>query len=303
MQEYLTRKPFDLHALHLFHLVVKHRSFTRAAREAELSQSALTRQMQALEQRLGVDLIHRTTRSVEITEAGQFLAAEAMRLIGGVTATLDGLQASFGSARPEVRVSVSRTLAMAHMPGLFHAHHQRHPEVACRVSYNPSNSILTALDAHEIDIGVLCPPTPLPDSVRVTHRFKDRFELIAPAALAAKAPVRHAGRLQAWLLQQPWLMIDGGTQTGKELRRWMTRQHLAVQPSMELDSFDLIINLVASGFGLAFVPRRALALYRRKESIATLPLTEFFEREIVALTRKHRKLPTHVARFVEDILF
>ncbi len=303
MQQYLATKPFDLHALHLFHLVVKHRSFTRAAREAGLSQSALTRQMQSLESRLGIDLINRTTRSVEVTEAGTYLAAEAARLIGGVTATLDGLHAVFGNARPEVRVSVSRTLAMAHMPGLFHANHQRHPEVVCRVSYHTGGAILTALEANETDIGVLCPPAKLPDSVKVTHRFKDRFELIAPAALAALAPVKRADRLKKWLPQQPWLMIDAGTNTGQSLRRWMKRNSLTVTPVMELDSFDLIINLVASGYGLAFVPRRALALYRRKESLVALPLAEHFEREVVALTRKHRKLPLHVARFVENILF
>ena len=300
MQQYLATKPFDLHALHLFHLVVKHRSFTRAAREAGLSQSALTRQMQSLEGRLGLDLINRTTRSVEVTEAGQYLAAEAARLIGGVTATLDGLHAAFGSARPEVRVSVSRTLAMAHMPGLFHANRQRHPEIACRVSYHAGNSILTALDANETDIGVLCPPAKLPDSVKITHRFKDRFELIAPAALVAP---KRADRLKFWLQQQSWLMLDAATNTGQLLRRWMKRNSLAVTPAMELDSFDLIINLVASGYGVAFVPRRALALYRRKESLVTLPLAEQFEREIVVLTRKHRKLPPHVAEFVKNILF
>lgn len=303
MQQYLARKPFDLYALHLFHLVVKHRSFTRAAREAGLSQSALTRQMQSLEERLGLALINRTTRSVEITEAGLFLAAEAARLIGGVASALDGLQAEFGSIRPEVRVSVSRTLAMAHMPGLFHANHQRHPEVVCRISYNTSSSILTALDAGEIDVGVICPPSPLPESIKVTHRFKDAFELITPATMAAKAPVKRAERLQLWLSQQPWLHIDSTTQTGTNLRRWMKRQHLDLQPTMELDSFDLIINLVASGFGLAFVPRRALALYRRKESIVTLPFPERFERDIVAVTRKHRKQPQHVQRFVDNILF
>jgi DNA-binding transcriptional LysR family regulator len=303
MQKYFATKPFDLHALHLFHLVVKHRSFTRAAREAGLSQSALTRQMQSLESRLGLDLINRTTRSVEVTEAGIYLAAEAARLIGGVTATLDGLHATFGSARPEVRVSVSRTMAMAHMPGLFHANHQRHPEVACRVSYHAGNSILTELDANETDIGVLCPPVKLPDSVKVTHRFKDRFELIAPAALASNAPTKRMDRLKHWLQQQAWLMIDAGTNTGQSLRRWMKRNSLIVTPVMELDSFDLIINLVASGYGIALVPRRALALYRRKESLVTLPQADHFEREVVVVTRKHRKLPPHVARFVENILF
>ena len=303
MQEYLAKKPFDLYALHLFHLVVKHRSFTRAAREAGLSQSALTRQMQALEQRLGLDLINRTTRSVEVTQAGLFLAAEAAKLIGGVSSALDGLQAEFGSIRPEVKVSVSRTLAMAHMPGLFHANHQHHPETVCRVSYNPSSGIITSLEAGEIDIGVICPPSPLPDSVKVTHRFRDAFELIAPSLLAAQAPVKRVAHMQDWLKQQAWLHIDSTTNTGKSLRRWLKRQKLDVTPAMELDSFDLIINLVASGYGLAFVPRRALALYRRKESIATLPFSQRFEREIVAVTRKHRKLPTHVQQFVENILF
>ena len=97
-------------------------------------------------------------------------------------------------------------------------------------------------------------------------------------------------------------MIDAGTNTGQSLRRWMKRQGLTVTPSMELDSFDLIINLVASGYVTAFVPRRALALYRRKESLVKLPFAEHFERQVVVLNRKHRKLPAHVERFVENIL-
>lgn len=303
MKQYLSTKPFDLYALHLFHLVVKHQSFTRAAREAGVSPSALTRQMQALEERLGLDLINRTTRSVQITDAGHQLAAEARRLVGSVTALLDGLQSSFGSVRPEIKVSVSRTLAMAHMPGLFHASHQRHPNTTCRASYMTSAGIITALEAGEIDVGVLCPPSPLPDTVKITHRFKDTFELIAPATLAAKAPLKRNDRLQHWLKAQPWLQIDGNTNTGRLQRRWMKKHQLEVDPMMETDSFDLIINLVASGFGLALVPRRALSLYRRKESIAIIPYPQRFEREIVAITRKHRKLPQHVQDFVRCILF
>lgn len=304
MQEFLAHKPFDLYALHLFHLVVKHRSFTRAAREAGLSQSALTRQMQALEQRLGVALICRTTRSVEVTEAGRYLAAEATRLIGGVAQALDGLHASFIPTRPIVRVSVSRSLAMAHMPGFFHAHRQRHPDVVCKVSYNTGEAILTALDASEIDLGVLCLPAPLPDTVKITHRFKDTFVLIGPAALAEKAnSFKRRDRLVVWLTQQPWLMISSTTNTGQGLQKWLKQQHLSVEPIMELDSFDLIINLVASGFGMAWVPRRALALYRRKEAINTVSWNSKFEREVVVITRKHRKLPIHVSNFIENILF
>ena len=304
MQEYLSRKPFDLYSLHLFQLVVRHLSFTRAAREAGISQSALTRQIQALESKLGLDLVNRTTRSVTVTDAGRYLAEEAARLVGGVSAALDGLQNHFGLARQEVRVSVSRSLAMAHMPGLFHANRQRKPDVSCRVSYSESSAIITSLEANEVDIGVMCPPKVLPDTLRVTHRFSDAFVLIAPSLIASSAPPVNKGeRWKSWIERQPWLMLVGTTNTGTLLARWLKRQKIVVSPIMELDSFDLIINLVSAGFGLALVPQRALALYRRKESIVVLPMKARFEREVVVVTRKHRKLPTHVGDFVENILF
>ena len=74
MHEFLATAPFDLYELYLFHLVVKHRSFTKAAGLAGLTQSAITRQMQGIESALGVDLLERTTRSVRLTAAGEFLA-------------------------------------------------------------------------------------------------------------------------------------------------------------------------------------------------------------------------------------
>ena len=87
------------------------------------------------------------------------------------------------------------------------------------------------------------------------------------------------------------------------MRRWLKRQGLRVEPTMELDSFDLIINLVASGMGVALVPQRALALYRRRQSIVRLELKPMFSRDLVVLARKHRKLPEHVAGFIENVLF
>jgi DNA-binding transcriptional LysR family regulator len=304
MHEYLARKPFDLYALHLYHLLVKHGSFTKAAREAGLSQSAMTRQMQALEERLGVDLITRTTRSVSLTEAGDYLAKESARLLGGVSATLEGLQSTFGNARPVVRVGVSRTVAMAHIPGLFHANQQRLPSVACQVKYQTSAEILSALEQHELDVGVLSPPSPLPGSVKVTHKFKDAFTLIGSKSLAKTRPKSpRADHQLRWLQQQPWLMIQGSTVTGTLMRRWLTRRGLKLEPAMELDSFDLIINLVASGMGVSLVPQRALALYRRRQSIERLAFEPRFSRDLVVVTRKHRKLPSHVSAFVDNVLF
>src|SRR5205814_2579665 len=121
MHRFLSTVPFDLYELALFHLVVKHRNFTKAAEIAGLTQSAVTRQIQGVENGLGIQLLERTTRNVRVTPAGEFLFREAARLLGDVDRTLHHLAHEFAGARKEVRVAVSRTVSLAYLPGSFHA--------------------------------------------------------------------------------------------------------------------------------------------------------------------------------------
>jgi DNA-binding transcriptional LysR family regulator len=83
----------------------------------------------------------------------------------------------------------------------------------------------------------------------------------------------------------------------------MTGSNLKVEPSIQLDNFDLIITLVSIGMGISFVPIRALALYGQKKRLVRLPLPNRFERELVVLMRRHRKYPEHLKEFVKNVLF
>ena len=305
MNDFLNTTPFDLYELSLFHLVVKHRSFTKAAEMAGLTQSAITRQMQGMECSLGIDLLERTTRSVRATQAGEFLFHESAKLLGDVDNSLRRLKEDFAGARKEIRIGVSRSIGLAYLPGFFHANLRHDLKVSHRVAYQPSADILAALEANELDLGVLCPPPRLPRTLNVTHRFADAFTLIAPAGSAASfqaLPKSKTARL-AWLEKQSWLLLEEATNTGRELRSWMSRSGLKVEPAMRLDNFDLIITLVSLGMGVSFVPMRALAVHGQKKTLTRLHLPGRFERELVVLMRKHRKQPKHLAEFVQNILF
>jgi DNA-binding transcriptional LysR family regulator len=304
MNQFLSTVPFDLYELALFHLVVKHRSFTKAAEIAGVTQSAITRQMQGVENSLGIQLLERTTRSVHVTRAGEFLFLEAARLLGDVDRSLHHLAQEFAGARKEIRVDVSRTIGLAYMPGFFHANLRRLPQIGYRVAYQASGQILTALEANEQDIGVLCPPARLPKTLRVTHRFQDSFTAIAS--------VEHSEELQRlsttkrrveWLRNQNWLLIEEHSNTGQQLRSWVKRQGWRLEPTMQLDNFDLIINLVSLGMGVSFVPIRALALYNQRQKLVRIPLPARFTRELVVVVRKHRKLPDHLEKFIANVLF
>jgi DNA-binding transcriptional LysR family regulator len=304
MNQFLATLPFDLYELALFQLIVKHRSFTKAAAAGGLTQSALTRQMQGMETSLGVQLLERTTRTVRVTPAGEFLAKEAARLLGEVEQSLNHLNQEFAGARKEVRVDVSRTIGLAYLPGFFHANLRRLPQIGYRVTCEPSDQILSAIEANEQDIGVLCPPKRLPKTLRITHKFKDAFALVAPADLARQiAEMTKTKNRIDWLKQQNWLLIEERSNTGQQLWSWMKAQGLRVEPTMQLDNFDLIINLVSLGMGISFVPVRALALYNQRHKIVRVPFPRKFVREVVVVVRKNRKLPAHIEQFIANVLF
>jgi DNA-binding transcriptional LysR family regulator len=304
VNQFLSKVPFDLYELALFHLVVKHRSFTKAAEIAGLTQSAITRQMQGVENSLGLQLLERTTRTVRVTPAGEYLFHEAARLLGDVEQSLTHLAQEFAGARKEVRVDVSRMIGLAYLPGFFHANLRRFPHLGYRVTCQSSGEILAALEANEQDIGVLCPPSRLPKTLRVTHRFEDAFTLIVPKDTAPAGNVLSKPKTRiGWLKEQNWLLIEERSNTGQQLRAWMADQGWRMEPTMQLDNFDLIINLVALGMGVSFVPTRALALYNQKRNLLRVPLPSRFTRQLVVVVRKQRKMPAHIEQFIANVLF
>jgi DNA-binding transcriptional LysR family regulator len=305
VNEYLATAPFDIYELFLFRLVAKYRSFTKAAEIAGLTQSAITRQVQGMESSLGLQLLERTTRTVRVTPAGEYLFRESARVVGDVEQVMRRLREEFAGARKVVRVGVARTIGLAHLPGFFHANLRRSGQIGYRVSYRSSTDILAALEANDLDIGILCPPPRLPRTVSVTHRFRDDFTLIAPTLSATnlQAVTRSRKSLRDWMERQDWLLIDESANTGRRLGAWMKEKRLQIEPAMQLDSFDLIINLVALGMGVSFVPIRALALYGRKRTLQRIPMPDRFVRELVVVVRRHGKLPEHLSLFVGNILF
>jgi DNA-binding transcriptional LysR family regulator len=303
MHQFLATVPFDIYELALFHLVVRHRSFTKAAESAGLTQSAITRQIQGVESSLGIQLLERTTRTVRVTPAGEFLYHEAGRLLGDVEQSLQQLFQEFGGARKEVRVDVSRTVGLAYLPGFFHANLRRLPQLGYRVTCQSSGEILSALEANEQDVGVLCPPSRLPKTLRITHGFEDAFTLVASRSVESQVHPLSKKALKEWLKKQNWLLIDERSNTGQRLRAWMARQGWRIEPTMQLDNFDLIINLVGLGMGVSFVPFRALALYNQKRTLIRVPFQPRFTRELVVVIRKHRKTPEHLDQFIANVLF
>src|SRR4029077_770710 len=116
----------DLYDLAAFAAVAQHGSFTRAAAELAMSQSALSHAMKSLEERLGVRLLSRTTRSVSTTEAGETLLRSLRPALSEISAGVDALGASRGKLSGTVRITATKhavsSVILPVLPGFLRTH-------------------------------------------------------------------------------------------------------------------------------------------------------------------------------------
>ncbi len=305
MNEFLATGPFDLYELQLFHLVAEHRNFTKAGRAAGLTQSAITRQIRGMEDRLGVALFERTTRSVRLTAAGAALYARSGAILAEVNDAVSALKDDLGLAPKTLRVGIARSIGFAYLPGFFRRFQTKFPRVQLRVSHESSAFILGAVESGELDAGVVAAPPQVSRALTVTHRFPDEFVAVAPPRLRLPATMKKVPprQLPEIFARQRWLLISEETSTGKRLRGWLTRNEVKIEAAMEADNFDLIVNLVSLGLGVSIVPHRVLALHPKSRPVQRVVTEPKFSRELMVIVRRQVEMPRAVKGFVENILF
>lgn len=301
--EPLSEPSIDLHSLHLLRLVARFRGFTAASKVCGLSQSALTRQVQGIEERLGIKVFDRTTRAVKITEAGAVLLRETEMIPNILKGAIRRIREDYLDAPREIHIGLSHDLAVAHLPGIFHAQKKLQPDVKIIVSQFDDLGLLKSVENAEIDLGILTLPRSVSSNVAITHRMADQLSLIAPASAEVPAGDTKIPMFRKWAALQNWLLPQAHSRSRQLIDDWASGQKMNLTTSMELESFDIMIQLVSMGMGVAFVPRRSVSLFSRKRLIQVVPAPLELNRQLVVIASKHSKCPEHVTRFVEGILF
>ena len=304
VNEFLATGPFDLYELKLFHLVAEHRSFTRAGQAAGLTQSAITRQIQGMEGKLGLKLFNRSTRHVRLTPEGAALHARSGAILAEVDDALLALRGKSALLPRTLRVGVSRTIGLAYLPGFFHAFQRKFPKAQLQVSHERSDFILAAVESGELDAGIVSPPPRLPKPLEAVRRFNDEFVLILPprATTRVTQPLP-ASKLAELLKSQRWLLITRQSNTGRRLHAWLQEAGLRQEPSLEVDNFDFIVNLVALGLGASLVPHRVMALHPKTRPVIRVRTDPRFSRALAVVVQREEHRSDILSGFLENVLF
>jgi DNA-binding transcriptional LysR family regulator len=232
--------------LRTFIAVARHGTFSRAGEQVALSQSAVSAQIQRLEEMLGFTLFDRIGRNARLNAAGRETLARAEVLIGQFEALLQPHAAAPAAA---LRIGAIASVQGVLMPDVLVDLRDRHPGLRLRVVPGVSMDLLGQVDDGRLDAAVLIrPPFEPPRELAWRPLWTEPFVLVVPAGLRGHDWAKH-------LRGQPFLRYDRSSFGGRQVTRFLEAQGIETADSIEMDDIGALVQLVLRGAGVALLPR------------------------------------------------
>jgi LysR family transcriptional regulator, benzoate and cis,cis-muconate-responsive activator of ben and cat genes len=173
--------PFELRHLVYFREVARRLHFRKAAEALAIAQPALSRQIAQLEAGLGVRLLNRSSRRVELTAAGTALLEQIEPVLSALMRIPADLRAVAGGRVGRLRVAFTGLAMATVLPDILRRVHARFPGIRLELNESPTSQQLAALQAGEIDCGFFHPDAPSP-GIKTTLLLRERNGVLLPAA-------------------------------------------------------------------------------------------------------------------------
>ncbi|MGZ4200969.1 MAG: LysR family transcriptional regulator [Thermoleophilaceae bacterium] len=243
----------ELRQLRYFAAVAQHKSFTLAARELHIAQPALSQQVRRLEQELGVELLRRTTRRVELSEAGELALARATRALAEADALRAEVDALRGLVRGTLSVGMLPAVGRLEPAELLAAFGAAYPAIEVRLVEDTLIEALALLRADRLDLAFgLVTPDEAGEGIAGEQLFEEELVVIVARdhPLARRRSVRFSQ-----LDGEPLVAFLRGSAVRQRLDAELQAAGVARAPAFESNNLGTVRALVANGLGVSLTPR------------------------------------------------
>jgi len=291
----------DTRQLAAFVEVVERRSFSQAAERLGVTQPAVSLQVRALEKRLGTQLLDRSGRRVEPTEAGLRLYRGAQRLLQLEEQLLDEVTSDTGGTLTgELSIGASTGPAAVVVPVLLCEFHLRNPDVHVSLEVHGTQTIVDLVADRGLELGIVGAAR-RHRGVRFEPLLRDEVILICPPghAFAGRTVTVDELRDQTLILMQEGAGVRQVVED--ELRRrGMRLRDLSV--SLELGLQESARSAVLGGYGVTFISRSAVESDLAAGTLAEARLEGMDATREISLARAAGRAPTRAAEAFVDFV-
>jgi DNA-binding transcriptional LysR family regulator len=289
---------FDLVDLQLFIAVAETRSITNGASRVHLALASASARIKGLEAALGVALLKRGRRGVEVTAAGESLLDHARIVIHNVETMRGDLAAFSRGMKATVRLLANTSGLSEYLPKVLAAFLAEHPNISIDVEERESGEIARAVLTGAADLG-LAAEHALPDSIERTPFSADRLVLVTGQRdeLANRRQVDFAE-----VVERDFVGLITSSALHAHVAGHAARLGARLRFRARLNNFDAIGQMVGAGIGVAVMPEVAARRCARSMKINVVRIKDSWaNRRLVICARSFRGLPKPAQQLSEHL--
>lgn len=284
----------SLRQLRAFWLVAQEGSMTRAAQQMHLTISALSMLVRTLEEELGVRLFERTTRRVELTEAGRQFMPAVRDVFFALDAGIETLQEGKRRKSERLVLVTSPLLAATLAPRVIAQFREQFPNVSVSLIDAPVDQVVAHVREAKADFGICTADMAVTDLLtRVVHRDTLALACSTDHALAERREARWSD-----LVDQSLVLLTPATGLRRLTEQTLGQLVLRLKPAFEVGNVQTALGLVAAGLGVSVLPTYTVARARGQGVVAVPLVDPVVSREIIALCTRARPFSTAAEAFL-----
>lgn len=277
-----------LHQLRVFRAVARERSFTRAAAQIGLTQSAVSVQVRELGTILGAPLFEVIGKKVHLTDAGRLLETHAARAEGLVRDLYQDFSALRDAGGGAVRVGASTSVGVYHLPPLIAAFSGLHPRIAVSLAIENTAHIEEQLLCNAFDLGFMGARAASNDLISEPFLEDEILFACAPGHALATAVAITPGRLA----RERLVVRETGSATRAAMEAHLAQRGVQFTDTMTFGSVEAIKQVVMSGLGVAYFSTLTIGNELSSGRLVKLQVRGLATRRTLYLVRHSQKKET-----------
>lgn len=278
----------------VFLTVAESKNFTRAARQLNFSQPAISQQIKKLESYFHTPLLARSAsgKQVELTGEGELVCRAARDILARLEELDRELERFHKAEGGLLRIGASMTIGTQLLPKLLQPLREQHPEFTLRLFIGNTREVCEAMETGVLDIGLIEGKN-MYYNFRRTDFYSDPLVLVAAPKLAALFSEFSPSRLG----KVTWVVREPGSGTAQYLQSFLESNHIIVEDRVQCNSNEANCALVVEGVGVTFISRLAVERELRAGTLRQLPIDRKYTRKFSYLIREDAVPSPAVAAF------
>ncbi len=260
----------NLSSYRIFYTVANTGNISKAAKELYISQPAISKSIQKLEESVGCKLFSRSSRGVVLTDEGKLLYEHVSEAFETLTMGEEKLKLSIELGVGHLKIGVSSTLCKYLLLPYLKEFIRQNPHISISISCQSTNDTLKLLEDNKIDIGLIGKPENLKN---IHFDFLEEIEDIFVAAKDYLRNLKARGIQKDHILQSSTLMLlDKNNMTRQYIDDYLQENQIIIKDSIDISDMDLLIDFARIGVGVACVIKNFVREDLENGTLMEIPL-------------------------------